>query len=216
MSNVTITNVDLGSVVLELWGKVDATLQNVELTEQTYAPGTLLSRNPANGNLVPYAPAAVADTVVDVTVDVADVPTLEATDTAVVVPGSLVGDNVIVQPLGTWPVGLTLPQGRVLVAGTVQVRVANVTAGNINPASQSMRFYLQHDIEPPKFVLTHEVTLAAESTGPVQVMSAGKVDQNRLVIHNETAITAAMLDDLLLRTIIPVDVKQLAKVDNPQ
>ena len=215
MSNITITNIDLGSVVLELWGKRDATLENVEITEQTYAEGTLLSRNAA-GNLVPFVPAVVPDGIVDVTVDYDSVPTLEAIDMAVLVPGSLVGDVISIEPLGTWPVGITLPQGRCLVAGTVQVRVANVTAGAVNPGSQTLRFDLEHNIAPALFVLTHEVVLAASSTAPVQVMSAGKVDQNRLVIHNATAITAAMLDDLTARGIIPVDVKQLAKIDNPQ
>lgn len=215
MPNITTTNVDLGSVLLELWGSVDATLENVELTEQTYAAGTILSRL-ASGNLVPYAPVAVPDPFVDVTVDYDSIPTLEAIDMAVVVPGALVGDTVTIEPLGTWPVGITLPQGRVLVDGTVQVRVANVTAGAVNPGSQSLRFHLERDVELPKFVLTYEVVLAASSTKAVTVLAAGKVDQSRLVIHNETALTAAMLDDLLARTIIPVNRKQLAKIDNPQ
>lgn len=216
MANITITNNDLGSVALEVWGTVDGTLQNVEITEQTYAAGTILSRNAASGNLVPYDPVALPDSIVDVTVDYDSIPTLEAIDMAVVVPGALVGDLITVVPLGTWPVGITLPQGRCLVAGTVQVRVANVTAGAVNPGSQDLRFFLQRDVELPKFVLTYEVVLPASSTGPVCVMSAGKVNQARLVIHDETAITAAMLDDLTDRTIIPVNVKQLALIDNPQ
>ena len=218
MANITITNNDLGSAALEVWGVVDGSLQNVEVTDQTYLEGTLLSRNPANGNLVPFVSAA-EDTIVDVTVDFADVPTLEAIDQAVVVPGSLVGDAVTVEPLGTWPVGLTLPQGRVLVAGTVQVRVANVTAGNINPGSQSFRFSLQHaDIQPPEYVLTHQKVVAASSSSAVTVLSAGKVNQNRLKVHGAppTAATAAHLHALLNRPIIPVDIKQLAKIDNPQ
>lgn len=83
--------------------------------------------------------------VVDVTVDYADIPAATAPDQAVVVPGSLVGDGVLIAPLGVWAVNITQPQGRCLVAGTVQVRVANVTAGAINPASQTMRFFLNHD-----------------------------------------------------------------------
>lgn len=215
MPNITITNVDIGSVALEVWGAVDGTLQNVEITEQTYAAGTILARL-ASGNLVPFAPAAVPDGIVDVTVDYDSVPTLEAIDMAVLVPGALVGDVITVVPLGTWPVGITLPQGRCLVAGTVQVRVANVTAGAVNPGEQTLRFLLQHNIPGPKFVLTYEVVLAASSSVAVQVLAAGKVDQSRLLIHDETAITAAMLDDLIARTIIPVYRKQLAKIDNPQ
>jgi hypothetical protein len=216
MSNITITNNDLGSVVLELSGSVEGVLQNVEVTEQTYAEGTLLSRSPSTGNLVPYAPAAVEDTIVDVTVDVASIAAVTAPDTAVTVPGSLVGDSIIVTPLGTWPAGLSAPIGRCLVAGTVQVRISNPTAGAIDPGSQSFRFSLGHDVEPPKYILTYEVVIAASSTVAVTVLSAGKVNQNRLVIHAGTTLTAAHFDALLDRPIVPVDVKQLAQIDNPQ
>ena len=149
MANITITNVDRGSVVLDDHAWADGVLENVELTEQTYAAGTILARNAANGNFVPFAPAAEADTIQEVTVDVADIPANTAPDTAVVVPGALVGDVVTIEPLGTWPVGLGIPQGRVLVAGTVQMRVENVTVGAINPGSQSYRFSLQHDVGKP-------------------------------------------------------------------
>lgn len=81
----------------------------------------------------------------DVTVDVASVVAVTAVDTAVLVSKALVGDAIIVEPQGTWPAGLTAPQGRCLVAGTVQVRVGNVTAGAIDPGSQVFRFTLIHD-----------------------------------------------------------------------
>lgn len=220
MPNITTTNNDLGRVALEVWASLDATLQNVVASEQSYLEGTLLGRDPATGNLLPYAPATVPDSVVDVTVDVASIPTLEATDTAVVVPGALVGDLIEIEPLGTWPVGITLPQGRCLVAGTVQVRIANVTAGAVDPASQLLRFSLHHAANAlaPKYVLTYPVTIGASTTGRVTVMSAGKVNSRRLKVHGAppTAATAADIDALLDRPIIPLDLEQLAKVDNPQ
>jgi len=217
VANITTTNIDLGRVALEVWGSLAALLTNVEVTDQSYLEGTLLTRSAATGKLVPFVASAV-DTIVEVTVDFADVPTLEAIDQAVVVPGALVGDIVSIEPLGTWPVGLSLPQGRVLVAGTVQVRVANVTAGNINPGSQSFRFSLQHDLGAPEYVLTYPVTVAASSDGAVTVLSAGKVNQRLLKVHGAppTAATADQIHALLNRPIIPVDGTQLAKIDNPQ
>ena len=214
MPNITITNCDLGSVALDVQGVAEGTLQNVEVTEQTYAEGTILSRSASSGNFLPYGPAAAEDNVIDVTVDVADIPANTAPDTAVTVPGALVGDVVDIQPLGTWPVGLAQPEGRVLVAGTVQMRTANVTAAAIDPGSQSFRFSLSHDIEPPKCVLTYPVTVAASSSAAVTVMTAGKVNQNRLKIHSGTTVAAAHLDALQGRNIIPVDVKQLGALDN--
>lgn len=82
---------------------------------------------------------------VDVTVDYASIPAATAPDQAVVVPGARVGDGIIIQPLGVWAVNISQPQGRCLVAGTVQVRVVNPTAGAIDPASQTFRFTLIHD-----------------------------------------------------------------------
>lgn len=213
MANITKTSIDLGSAALEVWGTLDATLRNASGSDQSYLEGTLLSRNPANGELIPYAPAAVADKVVDVTVDVASLSANTAVDTAVAVSGALVGDLVDIEPLGTWPAGLTQPQGRVLVDGTVQVRIANVTAGAIDPASQTFRISLRHNanVLKPHYVLTYavDVTTAAGTAG-VTVMSAGKVNQNRLKVHGAppTTATANDLHLLLERPLIPVDVQQ--------
>lgn len=216
MPNITITNIDLGSVVLDGRAWADGLIDNVEITEQTFAAGTILARSVSTGKFVPYAPAAVEDTIVDVTVDVADIPANTAPDTAVTVPGAKVGDIVTIQPLGTWPVGLGQPTGRVLVDGTVQMRTPNVTAGAINPGSQDFRFSLNHDVARPAAVLTYPVTVAASSSAAARVLIDGEVNQGRLVIHDETAITAHHLDALRGASIVAVAVNQLSKVDNPQ
>lgn len=220
MGNITTTNIDLGSVVLEMWGSLDATLRNASGSDQSYLEGTLLSRNAA-GELVPYAPAVAPDKVIDVTVDVGSITNATGPDTAVVVAGALVGDLVTIEPLGTWNAGLSAPQGRVLVDGTVQVRIVNVTGAPIDPASQTFRFSLQHKGNelPPKYVLPYPVDLTTVAgTAPVTVLVAGKVNQSRLKVHGSppTAPTATDLDALLDRPIIPVDTQQLAKIDNPQ
>lgn len=82
---------------------------------------------------------------VDVTVDVASLATQTAVDTSVAVPAARVGDAIIVTPLGTWPAGVTQPQGRCAVAGTVLCRISNPTVGAVDPASQTFRFTLIHD-----------------------------------------------------------------------
>lgn len=81
----------------------------------------------------------------DVTADIASVAAVTAPDTALTVPNARVGDQILIAPLGTWPANLGLPQGRCIVAGTVQMRVVNPTAGAIDPASQSFRVTLVHD-----------------------------------------------------------------------
>lgn len=83
---------------------------------------------------------------IDVTADIASVAAVTAPDTALTVANARVGDQVLIAPLGTWPANLGLPQGRCIVAGTVQMRVINPTAGAIDPASQSFRVTLIHDV----------------------------------------------------------------------
>lgn len=133
MSNIAITNIDNGSVVLELWGQTDGLLRNAGGDEDTFVAGTILARHATDGKFYPYDPAETSE-----------------------------------------------------------------------------------DIEIPKYILTYDVTIATVTDKAVTVMSAGKVNQNRLVIHDGTTLTAAHLDALMNRPIIPVDVKQLAKIDNPQ
>lgn len=74
-----------------------------------------------------------------------------------------------------------------------------------------------NDLNVPKYVLPYAVSGVATATDvAITAMSAGKVNKNRLVIHDGTPLAAAHLDALLDRPIVPVDVKQLAKIDNPQ
>lgn len=68
----------------------------------------------------------------------------------------------------------------------------------------------------PVAVLTYEVgPVAAATDVGVRVLTAGQVSQRRLKIHGGTTITAAHLDLLRSFAIVPVDVVQLGKYDNP-
>lgn len=59
MPNITITDVDLGSPVLEKWGEVDAVLDNAAGTEETFLAGTILARSTADDHLEPFADAGL-------------------------------------------------------------------------------------------------------------------------------------------------------------
>lgn len=86
---------------------------------------------------------------VDVVFDAANVVTQTSVDQAVTVPGARIGDTIIVTPLGTWDDGLLLGPHRCLADGTVQMRVTNVTVGDIDPASQTYRFTLIRNVLRP-------------------------------------------------------------------
>lgn len=59
MPNITITNVDTGSVALELFGAADGILNNAGADPVTYAAGTILARSTADGEFYPYDPAGL-------------------------------------------------------------------------------------------------------------------------------------------------------------
>lgn len=82
-----------------------------------------------------------------VTADVASLAANTTSDTALTVPGALVGDTVEITPLGTWPAGVVMGPHRVSAADTVQMRVGNVTAGAVDPASQQYKVVCNH-IQP--------------------------------------------------------------------
>jgi hypothetical protein len=133
MPNITIENIDTGSVVLEQVACQDATLRNSDADDpDTFLEGTILARNSSTLKLEPYAPA-----------------------------GST---------------GLNIP-------------VAVLT----------------YDVGP----------VAAVTDVGVRVLTAGRVNQRRLIIHGGTTITAAHLDLLRSFAIIPEDVVQLGSYDNP-
>jgi len=132
-SNITITNVDSGSVVLEKWGEVDNLLVNSAIIETLFREGTLLALHATDGKLYPYDTAAVTE--------------------------------------------------------------------NINV---------------PKYVLTYDVTIPASSSAAVMALSAGKVNKSRLRLQSGGTVTAAIVDKLLDRPIIPVTVAQACTTDNPQ
>lgn len=84
MANITITNIDNGSVVLQGDAFEDGTLHNAALTTQSYAAGTILARTTADGKLGAFDPAGAGGLEIPkavLTYDVADVPTV--TDVAV-------------------------------------------------------------------------------------------------------------------------------------
>lgn len=81
--------------------------------------------------------------------------------------------------------------------------------------SSELKFYPyapagSNGLNIPVAVLTYDVAdVPLSSDVGVRVLTAGKVNQNRLRIHGGTTITAAHLDLLRSFAIIPVDVRQL-------
>jgi hypothetical protein len=71
----------------------------------------------------------------------------------------------------------------------------------------------------PVFVLTYDVVAPASANVGITALSAGRVNLNRLVVHDvdpPVPLTPEILSQLRDYSIIPVDVEQLGALDNPQ
>jgi hypothetical protein len=77
----------------------------------------------------------------DVSLDLGSQAPSTTTDNTVTVPGLLAGDDIvgIVPPSGL-NAGLAVSHARVTAADTVSLRMANATAGAIDPAALTYRF----------------------------------------------------------------------------
>jgi hypothetical protein len=73
----------------------------------------------------------------DVSLDLGSQAPSTTTDNTVTVPGLLAGDDIVgIVP----PAGLAVSHARVTAADTVSLRMANATAGAIDPAALTYRF----------------------------------------------------------------------------
>jgi hypothetical protein len=74
-----------------------------------------------------------------ISVNIPSMATLTTADVAITFAGCKVGDVVSVEPLTALEAGILAGQATVLADGTVTWRVANVTAGTIDPAALNCR-----------------------------------------------------------------------------
>jgi hypothetical protein len=109
-------------------------------------------------------------------------------------------------------------QDGILESGEVEETI--IRAGTILAQEVGGNFALFADgVAGPLFVLTYDVTVPATGTLGITALSAGRVNQNRLIVHDvdpPVPLTPAILSALRDHAIIPVDVEQLGSIDNPQ
>jgi hypothetical protein len=233
VSNIAITNCDLGEIAIDECSCQDETLTFA--AADTFVPGTILARR------------AVATAVTASAITGTGNGTVTA---ATVVHGSavpLVGAYVlrlilVVANGGVWQLedpnggivasGLRMTVGAgaatVFEAGGLQFTITdgatdfalNDTAtltvaadGKLVPFNPASGGGVQHPIA----VLQYEVTKAASGDLPIRPIVAGKVNRSRLVIDADgdgDNITNAHIDALRSAGIVALDVQQLATLDN--
>jgi hypothetical protein len=233
VSNIVITNVDLGSVILAAAGFRDELLTFAG--EDTFVEGTLLARQSVNTAITPSAVTGTGNGTVTAASVVAgtDVP----------IPGNWVLRCVAAATNGG-TFRLEDPNGKICAAGLVLTGgsgganifeaagmiftindggtdfavgdtftlpvVANGKLVPFNPAGAG-------GAQRPIGVLTYNVYRASAGDTKVRAMVSGTVNKRRLIIDadgNGTNITAAILDELRSAGILAVDSKNLAALDN--
>lgn len=233
MSNITITNVDNGSVELEGGEFRDETLAFA--AADTFVAGTLLARRAVVTAITPSAITGTGNGTI----------TLVSVKEGPVVP--LVGNYVLrcmttVTHGGVWQ--LEDPNGNVVATGLTMTAGAGVAtafeAGGIGftltdgstdfvaGATFTLPVVASGKLVPfdpagvggaqiPLAVLTYDVTRADAGDVAIRALIAGKVNKRRLLIDADgdgDNITNAILDQLRSMSIVPIDVSQLSKLDN--
>lgn len=233
MSNITITNVDLGSVILK----------NAELRDDllifagagTVVEGTILARKAVDDAVTPTANVGnTGDGIVTLaTVFGAVIPmvgdynleVIEAVVNGGVLKfedpnGALVASRLILTVgEGTTTIftvaGLqfTVTDGSTDFAVTDKFSLSVLANGKLVP-------YVIGGIggaQIPKTVLSYDVTAEGAGDEPIRSVVSGCMHQNRLIIDGDgdgSNITNAIVDQLRDFGITPIDVSELSRLDN--
>jgi hypothetical protein len=231
MSNLVITNIDLGDIEIGESVKQDETLRFA--AADTFAPGTLLARKVVSGTIT-------------VTPDGGNTGTRELSATAHAGKTLQVGTYTLTagtlsSGLGPWT--LVAPDGQsevftttggaadddlvfselgltVVVAATGTNFVTGDSADVVTTAGNELVPFLPtgtNGEQEPMAVMQYEVTRASGGVLAIRPIVAGRVNKNRLLIDADgdgDNITPAILDKLRANGVIAEDVRQLSGVDN--
>ena len=238
MANIDITNIDLGSV---LAGDAHRAFRDELLTfaaEDTFVPGTILARR-----LVALAPvigditrAGTSDgTVTAAAVVHGPVPLVGAYVLTCIEAVANGGIFKLVDPNGGLVAGyLAMTAGAgaattfeagglsfIVTDGANNFEVGDTVTITVAADGKLVPYAVAGagGVQVPCAVLTYEAYKAAIGDLPVRALVAGDVNVARLVIDADgdaSNVTAAILDQLRERGIIPVSVQQLSMIDNPQ
>lgn len=231
MSNIVITNVDRGSVELKDGQFRDDTLRFAGA--DTFVEGTVLARRAVQSAITPAAgggntgngtctaasvvPGSVVPLVGNYVLRCTEIVThggifrLEDPNGAIVAADLRMtagaGVATVFEAAG---LTFTLTDGSTDFAAGDTFTLPVVADGALvpfNPAGGG-------GDQIPLAVLPYEVTKSGAGTEPVRALVAGTVNKTRLVIDAGGSLTNAHLDQLRAHGIVPIDVEQLAGLDN--
>lgn len=231
-SNFVITNVDLGSVVLQDPKYRDELL--VASGAHTFLMGTILARREESLTVTPSAVSGGGTgTVTAATVVAGAIPIIGAYVLTVVTAVANGGVWKLVDPNGAIVAEdliMTVGAGAATVfdIGGLQFTITDGGTDFSAGATATLTVTADGKLVPfvasgaggaqrPIGVLTYDVVAAGAGNVPVRVMVAGEVNANRLIIDADGTganVTAAVLDQLRRAGIVATDVKMLSVLDN--
>lgn len=230
MANLDITNIDTGTIALGGEEFRDETLTFAGA--DTFVKGTILARRAVAASVTASAVTGTGNgTVTGATVVEGPVVPLVGAYVLTVVTAATNG--------GTWklvdPNGALVTDGLVMTAGAGAATAFEagglrftITDGSTDfAAGDTATLTVAADgklvpfdpagaggVQIPCAVLTYDVTKASSGDVPIRALVCGKVNKTRLVIDVGGTITNAICDQLRARSIIPINVEQLAELDN--
>lgn len=232
MGNMTITNVDLGSVVLQDPKFRDELL--VAAGAHTFLTGTILARREESLTVTASAVSGGGNgTVTAATVVAGAVPLIGAYVLTVVTAVANGGVWKLVDPNGA-----IVAEDLIQTAGAGAATVFNIgglqftiTDGGTDfsaGATATLTIVADGKIVPfvstgaggaqrPIGILTYDVVTAGAGNTPIRMMVSGEVNSTRLIIDADGTganVTAAVLDQLRRAGIVGTDVKNLSVLDN--
>jgi hypothetical protein len=231
MANLDITNIDNGSIALGGEEFRDETLTFA--AADTFVKGTILARRSVAIAVTASAVTGTGNGTVTAATVVAGpvVPLVGAYVLTCITAVTHGGIWKLVDPNGQVVAGnliMTASTGAATVfkAGGLQFTITDGSTDFAAADTATLTVAADGKLVPynpatgaageqnPIAVLTYEVTKASSGDLPVRALIAGRVNKTRLVIDAGTAITNAHLDALRKTGIIPLDVLQLAALDN--
>lgn len=230
MANLDITNIDTGTIALGGEEFRDETLTFA--AADTFVKGTILARRAAATAVVASAVTGTGNgTVTAATVVEGPVVPLVGAYVLTVVTavtnggvwklvdpnGALVTDGLVMTPgaggatiMEAGGLRFTITDGSTDFAAGDTATLTVAADGKLvpfNPAGAAGE-------QIPVAVLTYDVTKASSGDVAIRALVCGKVNKTRLVIDAGGSITNAICDQLRSISIIPIDVQQLAELDN--
>lgn len=225
MSNITITDIDVGAPILGEAEFTDATL--VFGGADTWAPGTLMGEKLTSADSYAGTPTGTGDRVTALTARAGRALKVGAYTLVAGTLTSGAGEWTMTDPDGITETYTTAAAGEDMEFPSLGVDVSVADTGTNYVTADSVAFTVVTGSRwvpfvgtgvngegNPSGVLTYEVVATGAGNIAARVMIAGRVKKERLLIDAGGTVTAAILAALRTNGVVAIATEQLGAYDN--